>query len=529
MVFIRTPKACHLSNLLTFVVCALSSCISFTANCQKIDSLESLLPYQKGLQRATLLYQLAYEHIDVDNTQAKIYAGEAYNMAKAYGDSLLIVRSGRIGALALARLDEQDSSIDVSLQILPIAKRNNFEVELKHILNRLGGGYSYNGNYDMALTYHFESLALREKTGDKFDIAVTLHNIGFVYYNLDDFDKALSFFNRSLEYREKVENKYDLDILLVNISLVYVYKGQLDLADAFLKRAFDLCGNNCSKKFLTSAYYNLGMISMGRGDLDKARSKFLESYSLAKEIDNTRFEIDNMVNLLQLARKKGSVNMEKDLISEAEALLAESMKYPVSLIDLYSELFQTYGMLQNLEKKSFYQSKYIQLEDSVFSTGLTKNLMKVEAEYMERENKAKLEAQGKILALTNDIIERQRTINVVIGIVAVLSAGFVILLVETVRQKKHANVRLEEKVFERTIQLENQHNLLRKSLQEREIQLERMTNDIRSSLATIKGLGLLVLHDVNMLNASTYVDKIEETSNSLLEGLNSTKPTGFEK
>ncbi|HMG89894.1 MAG TPA: hypothetical protein VK589_07535, partial [Chryseolinea sp.] len=141
------------------------------------------------------------------------------------------------------------------------------------------------------------------------------------------------------------------------------------------------------------------------------------------------------------------------------------------------------------------------------------------SEYQERENKTKIEAQAKILALSNEVISRQRALNLIVVVVALLLAGFVITLIQNVKRKKRSNYILEQRVKERTIELELNHNLLLKSFHERDVQFQRISTEIRSSLATIKGLGVLVSHDVGTVNASNYLAKIEETSNNLMQGL----------
>jgi hypothetical protein len=98
--------------------------------------------------------------------------------------------------------------------------------------------------------------------------------------------------------------------------------------------------------------------------------------------------------------------------------------------------------------------------------------------------------------------------------------AFVILLTQNIKRKKRTNTLLDLKVRERTLELEEKHNLLLKSMQERDIHVQRMSNEVRSSLATIKGLGVLVSHDVGTASASKYLAKIEETSNNLYRALN---------
>jgi nitrogen-specific signal transduction histidine kinase len=88
-----------------------------------------------------------------------------------------------------------------------------------------------------------------------------------------------------------------------------------------------------------------------------------------------------------------------------------------------------------------------------------------------------------------------------------------------VKQKRLANFLLEQKVKERTMELETHHIQLRKSLDERNQQMKRVSAEIKSSMATIKGLCQLSLQDVSVSNAGQYIDKIERASDDLRSGI----------
>jgi hypothetical protein len=145
--------------------------------------------------------------------------------------------------------------------------------------------------------------------------------------------------------------------------------------------------------------------------------------------------------------------------------------------------------------------------------------MKVEAQYLERENKAKIETQAKILELSDDVIIRQRAINIGVCIVAVLSIVIAVILTQNVKQKKFANLLLEQKVKERTTELETNHLTLLKSLEERNQQVKRITSEIKSSMATIKGLCQLSLQDGGGAERGQYITKIERASDTLQSGI----------
>ena len=87
-----------------------------------------------------------------------------------------------------------------------------------------------------------------------------------------------------------------------------------------------------------------------------------------------------------------------------------------------------YIKVKNHERTAFYQQKYIQLKDSVYSEELTINLMKIEADYQERENRAKIEAQGQVLQLKEEIIKRQQILNIVVSFSILVLIAFTIVL-----------------------------------------------------------------------------------------------------
>src|SRR5690349_9229833 len=88
---------------------------------EKIDSLRSLLPGKSDEERADIFYELAYEHGESNYTLAAEYSEQSFQFAKRVGDSLRIVKAGRIKAAIFRRLGKLDSAIILGLRMLPIA------------------------------------------------------------------------------------------------------------------------------------------------------------------------------------------------------------------------------------------------------------------------------------------------------------------------------------------------------------------------------------------------------------------------
>jgi hypothetical protein len=249
-----------------------------------------------------------------------------------------------------------------------------------------------------------------------------------------------------------------------------------------------------------------------------AEKHFLRSYELVKGKDQ-RFEMDNVVYLLRIYISTKNIPAATKMIKEADAILFGDTYYTQGVLELYGQLAKFYQQRGDIHQVAYYQAKYIDLRDSVYNEHLTTNLMKVEAEYLERENKAKIEAQAKIMELSDNVITRQRAINIGVCIVALLSIAIVVVLTQNVKQKKLANLLLEQRVKERTSALEANHVELLKSLEERNQQVKKITAEIKSSMATIRGLCQLSLQDASLMHTGQYIHKIERTSDTLQSGI----------
>ena len=489
---------------------------------QEIDSLKALLPEKSGIERCDILYGLGYEYIDVDNTLGLQYASESLKEARKLGDSLRIVKAGRIKALAFRRMGQIDSSLILSINILPIAKRNNYSNEVKYILNSLGASYTYQARYDKALESHFESLQLRAMEGDKAEISVALNNIGFNYYKMEDYDKALMFYLRSLKLKNEIKNDFDIELLLMNISLCYAYKNDFAEARYYLDQLLSSCKESCSEQILLNAGFNLGVISFRQNNFTEAEQNFHASYAIAKKTNNQRMLLDNIVYLAQVYIHEGNLRFAENYLKEAEKLILQGTPYSLELIKVYNGLYNLYGNSGNFEKVAHYQRKYIQLKDSIFDQELTRNLMKVEAQYVERENYAKIDAQNKILALNKEVILRQRLLNAFMGAMAILLVILAVVLIRSNRQKRTNNQMLERKVKERTKELELNRDMLQRSLDERDLVLEKISTEIRSIFATTRGLCSLLLTDMETEDRGQYIRRIDKTSEQLLKILRRT-------
>ncbi|MCK6617706.1 MAG: tetratricopeptide repeat-containing sensor histidine kinase [Cyclobacteriaceae bacterium] len=499
---------------LMLVVLLLSVFKSVSQPQHQIDSLNSLLRSSSDEQRFEILAELSRLHFDSDYEAALNYNNIAYAWALARGDSLKMVTSARRIGQLYNRMGKSKEALETLSKALPVAYRNNFEEEYKRILNNIAVAYSYRAEYDKALEYHFQTLAMREEDGDVAEISVSLNNIGLVYFKLRNYPKALEFYTKALEYLEKSTDKSFLGQQLINIGLCHNQMKNFNQAFESFQKAFESCGSNCQDIIKVSGWFGMGVANFGLGKYDDAVEYFNRSLETAKATGNTRYEGENLVYL-------GKIYIELDKPADAENALHQAEKistqyqYNELLIDTYRQFSVLYNQVNDHFNASAYQRKYITLKDSVYSEQLIDKIAELQTDFAERENLATIAAK-------EEVITRQRMLNFSIGIIAVLAALLVFVLYRSNRTVRRVNMALSEAKTE--LQLLNAD--LDKKVKEKTASLQKVneeldnfiyktSHDIRGPLASLKGICNLAIMESKDPVTLDYLKKLSETAEKL--------------
>lgn len=478
------------------------------------DSLIALLKIKSGSERIDILFEIAWTYADVDDEKALLYTEQGFKLACQKGDTVRIVKLGRAKAQFFRRLNKFDSASNLLNKLIPIAIRHNLSAELASMLNSLGLIHQSIGRYDEALRLLFDALSLREKEGNVFYICSVLNNIGLVYYALDDLEKSLSFYKRAVQMKKDVSDKSDLDLYYSNIGLCYALMKDFGQAKLYIDEATSICRDSCKTEVMILIFHCKGIISFYEGNLLKSEASLLKAYKLCDEIDDRKHKLNAIDYLLRIYTEENRLMESEKYLNEVDEVITAGAPYHAELSNIYYNAIKLFKKANQLEKMSLYQDKYIAIIDAIFNEDLTTSLMKIEAQYLEKENLAKIDSQNKILTLNGEIMRAHKLLNIFVGVIALLLIILIIILIKSNRQKHKHNMLLDKKVQERTHQLQLSHDTLHRAGQERDILLEKISTDINRALATLKGLCFVGMKDVTDPEAREYISKINLTSDS---------------
>lgn len=528
------------------IVCAIvifGTCISpkLEASDQNpMDSLTRQLSYKKGVERIDVLIELARGNYFINTPLALEYIESAHSDALKQMDRFRIIKSSRIRAQILRKLERMEDAITVYEKAYASERQNigsdpQIDIEIMTILNGLGVTYTYLANYDKALDYHFQALILKERTGDLSEISISHNNIGFVYFKLKDYNKALEYLNKSLEAKKTINDSFDLDRLYINIGLCYIHLKNFEGALASINEGFKICGDDCSNEILIEGEFGRGVANFNLDNYELAESHFMKSYDLASKLDIKRWMAENLVYLARLALIENQYDKVKSYLTQGEEI-SKAYKYNQLLLDHYREFSNLYNRSEDFQNASNYQNKYITLKDSLIGEELVKNIARTQTQFEERENLRTIELKDEALA-------RQRMLNLAIGTIAFLAALLVFVLYHSNKVRRRVNARLSitnTKLGEANATIEAQNKQLQSYNDKLEAEVKKATadllvantslekvnkeldnfiyktsHDIRGPLASLKGMCNVALMDVKDQLALGYLQKLDETATKL--------------
>ncbi len=510
--------------------CALISLNGFTQNAEKIDSLKKALRGADSKKRFEIEFELFKQFNASDQDQALLHANRSLEQALLLGDSMSIVRSYNARGYVLKNQGDLRQAIRTYEKALAIAKRNKFDNQVKFLLNNLALSHTSSASFDKALQYNFESLRIREAEGDALDISVALNNIGLVYQDLEDYDNALIYFEKS--YRKKVEGKvsHDLDRSLINLGIVYNELGNFADAEVKLKKALAVCDSlQCNRPDnVAQANAALGTSLMGQEEFEQADRYYQQSLSYYQGAGDSEQTASVLSELAMLRYRQKQMDEAIRYLDQSQEIAKETSFRKLTR-DNYLNYSRVYSALNDYKKASQYLDLYIRLNGEIFNGDLIRNISRIQTDYEERENIKTIAEKDEILELNEERIQQQRLLNILLGVVIVLSTALILVVFRNYQKIKAVNgalaaakrviedqnMLLDQQVKDKTKELVDTNENLQKVNDELDNFIYKTSHDIRGPLASLKGMVNLAMMDVKDDKALGYLAKLDLTAEKL--------------
>lgn len=475
------------------------------------DSLHRILAIQTGEDRYRTLYELTFEYAPSDKKLALKFINEAELLSKDLGDSLWIVKAKRVKGQLLYLLEAIDTADLVFQRALPIAIRHEFLSEQLAIEVGLGQVNLWTGRYDKALLLFMNAHLLASQLGERQYTLNTMNFIGLTYYKLKDYQNGLRYFLAALDSM-RLPNTRIRHNILGNAALCYAHLGEFKLAHLFLEKVVREYGRESDGLLPVDISYAFGVAYMLEGRLKTAEEYFIDSYLKAKKDGNVRFQLDNIYLLSELYIDAEQYRKAGDLLQQAEQIVQVKNSYKLEVMKIYARLSEYYATRRQEEKAYLYLRQYSNIRDELYSEELIHSLMKAEATVRQRENEVKIATQEQLLGLNKELLKRQRVLNLLTWVVVALATIIILYLVRNYKRNRILNILLNQRVRERTQELEATQKGLTATLRTQEHGLQRVASEVLKYTATVKGLCGVARNESSQSHAMEYFDRIDEAS-----------------
>lgn len=243
------------------------------------------------------------------------YYLESLRVSENIGDKLRIVTALlNIGAVYANKANTHDLALKYYLRALPISEEIGDPEAIGTLEVNIGELYLAGEKQDEALVYFEKALTALKKT-ENGNVPYVLYNIGRAYTLLKDFQQAIHYQQEALALAEQMNRKKEEAQALLGLAEAYHQNGQLEQAIASLLRARRIADEIGANYELKEAYGNLADLYSQRADYKNAYNNQVLYTAIKDTLYNADMDkqIQAMSLRFDLDKKQGEIDLlEKD-------------------------------------------------------------------------------------------------------------------------------------------------------------------------------------------------------------------------
>lgn len=470
----------------------------------------------------------------VKSDSCVVQANEALYLARAYNSVKHI--AGALDVLANYYYDTEQypDAKKYFNELIEVYTHSGDSVQKAYVYNIYGLTCFNIGIYDDAIKSFHSGIRMALEQNDDQLLAKCYQNVGVLYAELNRPSEAMDYYRKALDLCRLQNNREDEAGIMQNIGIIYSDDKKYREALGYYLSALRIFEELKDSVSMAMMYLNLGSSYEDQSDFSKSLGYYDKSLVISLK-ENYKYGIAySYISLGSVYRKTGEYekaldNLNKSLHYSKMISLAENET------DCHHELSEVYFAMGDF-KSAFEELKdYEILHDSLYSERVQQSIAEVEMRYKtqmkDREiEMLKVESQEAV----KDMIRRT------VGLAAIVILTLIIIAVSVYysRTLKKANLQLKGEVEERT-RAEKELISIKENLEERVIErtkeleiakiraeesdrlksafIANMSHEIRTPLNAITGFsGLLLRDDISPEKRKEYNDHVIKNNKILV-------------
>lgn len=398
-------------------------------------------------------------------------------------------------ASMLSQLGEYDSA---ELLLTEATRIKNLDSEiLMTVYGRLGANLKRQQQYDRAIHYYVQSLAISREHHDSLASARTLANMGNIYMEQKDAVRALEYFHQALSLLDSGKHAMSISGITNFASDAYQTLGKYDEAEKYLNKSLKLSKNLNLPASEAYALESLGILHFNRKKVKEAISAFNQALALQRTLDSWSGLESVLLQLTECHIHTREFEKAQTWLNEGKKL-AEEHKHALGLQSVYQLLSKLDSARGDYRSSLLHYKRSVHYKDSLFTVEKAKAVEEVNRKF-EAQQREKIIDEQKL------IIGQQQTRElffILLSAVVVLSTVVVYFFIQR-RQRMKRNMEHE--------QLQKQ-KLLAVVIAQEQMQ-QKIARDLHDSFVQILGAAKINLESAKAQSSSAgLAAKIQDTA-----------------
>ncbi|MDP2388543.1 MAG: tetratricopeptide repeat protein [Bacteroidota bacterium] len=495
---------------LTFLLCFLIV-ILFGQNQNKTDSLLNALKTAKeDTSKVNLYNKLSWQFYLDDPDEAKKHSRSAIELSKILKfERGLAEAYNKMGILEKIT-GNYDEALNYYNRSLELAVKLKDSTSMCMLYSNMGNVHKSKGDYPLALKTLFKALKMNENVKNEEGQADCLVNIGLIYDDLKNNDLALDYLEKSLSLAKKINDDRRIGRALTNIANIYSDSKKTEdknKALEYYNQALQIDIKNGDKKGQSMCLNNIGAVYYDVGQYTKAEDYYKKSLVIKQETGDRKGIAIIYENFAYIEQEKKNYKKAGEYFTTAIAIV-DSIGDAGLKISLLKSAAENYYLMGDYKSSAETHELLFRLNDSIFNSDMSEQLSEMQTKYETEKKDKEILVLNKDKEIKDKEIGRQKIVrNSIIGI----SVLILILLVGSViayRDKKKANVKLEQQNIEITKQKE-EITYQRDSITHQKEIIEEHQKEIKDSINYAKRIQTAVMPGELNLYHSLYPETIE--------------------
>ncbi len=283
-----------------------------------VDSLENELTLhtQEDTVRINLLSRLIFKVHNFDVDKAEILIEELDSLSERLdckkGKANVIYYRGHVEIVK----SNYEKAIRYFNESLALYKGINDKERISYSLNAIGIAYYYQGDYTKAIEFYNKSAKIDEELNDLSGVAASFNNIGNIYADQGKYKEALRYYEKGKKLKEEIGDLQGVGRLYGNIGSIYGEQSNFPKAIEYFNKALTIYDETESN--VHNLLLNIGAVYQAQNKYDDALIYVNRALTISKKQDN-KSEISSCLNVI------GNIYIKQDFHKKALRLFEEAL------------------------------------------------------------------------------------------------------------------------------------------------------------------------------------------------------------